>query len=190
MTLSLASLYADHRSISAVLDTMQHLVRRHDPRRGADDVRTLRAILYYLDVFPERHHHRMEEDYLFPAIRARTHEADAVLDALQRQHEAGAEAIRDLEQKLLRYAEGGAADWPDFASAAEAYVGRYEQHMRLEEDALMPVAQRLLGAEDWRRIEAQFDARRDPLAGVSGTELLHRIVAIAAPPFGTGPARE
>jgi len=188
MSLSLASLYADHRSIAAVLDTMQHLVRRHAPQRGAADVRVLRAILYYLDVFPERHHHRMEEECLFPAIRARSHEVDAVLDTLGRQHEAGAEAIRGLEQKLLRFEAGGEAEWPAFALAVETYVGRYEAHMRTEEADVMPVAARVLGADDWRLIEARFDARRDPLSGAGSADLLQRIVEIAPPPFGDGPA--
>jgi hemerythrin-like domain-containing protein len=150
----------------------------------------LRAILYYLDVFPERHHHRQEEDCLFPAIRARTHEADAVLEVLQRQHEGGAEAIRGLEQKLLRFEAGGAAEWPAFAQAVDQYVDRYDKHMRLEEDMIMPVAARLIDAPDWLRIEAQFAAQRDPLAGVTQTDLLRRIVALAPPPFGTGPLQD
>ena len=62
------------------------------------DPKVFRAILYYLDVFLEREHHHKEEAVLFPRIRQRTRDADAVLDQLACEHESGEEAIRDLEQ--------------------------------------------------------------------------------------------
>lgn len=190
MTPMLKSLYSDHRSISAVLDAMQHLVRRHTAAGGAADVKVYRAILYYLDVFPERHHHPKEEQSLFPAIRAHTHDADSALDTLTRQHAAGEASIRALEQKLLRYEAGGEPEWADFALGVDEFIAHYEAHMRLEEDVVMPIAARALTAEDWRRVEAEFARQRDPLAATEPAQLLHRIVMLAPPPIGIGPAAD
>jgi len=184
MARKLESLYSDHRSILVVLDAMQHLARRHAPATAASDARAMRAILYYLDVYPERHHHPREEQCLFPAVRARTHEADAALDELSRQHAAGAGAIRALEQLLLRYEGGGEAEWPPLAAAIDTFVRHYDAHMRLEEEVVMPVADRVIDAATWREIEADFAARRDPLAAVEAGELMQRVLRMLPPPLG------
>ena len=78
----LAQLYSEHRSLAAVLHAMSALVREVRERGRRIDPKVFRAILYYLDVFPEREHHWKEEAVLFPRIRERTHEADAILDEL------------------------------------------------------------------------------------------------------------
>jgi hemerythrin-like domain-containing protein len=149
-----------------------------------------RAILYYLDVFPEREHHRKEEQALFPRIRARTHEADKVLDELAREHDAGEKAIRDLEQAFVRFEERGAAEFAAFAAAADQYVARYFEHMRKEEHEVMPIALRVLGESDWAEIEAAFASHRDPLEGATPEtdpdELFSRIVTLVPAPYGVG----
>ncbi len=54
----------------------------------------------------------------------------------------------------------------------------------------MPLARRVLDANDWAAIEAAFAAHRDPLAG-AGTDdydaLFQRIVSLAPAPIGLGP---
>ncbi|HRI17168.1 MAG TPA: hemerythrin domain-containing protein [Burkholderiaceae bacterium] len=180
----LESLYSDHRSIVVVLDAMQHLVRRHAPSSAAADLRALRALLYYLDVYPERHHHPREEQCLFPAIRARTHDADEALDQLARQHAGGEAAIRHLEQLLLRFHEGGEPEWPAFAAAVDAFLRHYDAHMRLEEDVVMPIAERVIDAQSWHEIEADFNTRTDPLASVDAGTLMQHVLAMLPPPLG------
>src|SRR4249920_385908 len=119
MSEPLAALYAEHRSIAAVLSAMEALVRQRRERRVRIDPKVFRAMLYYLDVFPEREHHPKEEKVLFAAIRRRTREGDAILDELGREHESGDRAIRGLEQAFLRYEEGGEAEFASFADAVE-----------------------------------------------------------------------
>jgi hemerythrin-like domain-containing protein len=188
----LTALYAEHRSIAAVLWAMERLVREQRDAGKAVDPRVFRAMLYYLDVFPEREHHPKEEALLFARIRARTREGDAVLDELAREHEAGARAIQELEQALVRLEEGGAPEFPAFAAAVDRFVGSYREHMRKEEHGVMPLAQRVLTSADWSEIEAAFAAHRDPLRGVQDRDyagIFHRIVALAPAPIGLG-ARE
>jgi hemerythrin-like domain-containing protein len=187
----LTALYAEHRSIAAVLSAMEALVREHRDRGMRVDPRVFRAMLYYLDVFPEREHHPKEEKLLFARIRARTHDGDAVLDELGREHEAGARAIRELEQALVRFEEGGEAEFPAFGAAVDRFAGAYRQHIQKEERDVMPLAQRVLTAADWSEIEAAFAAHRDPLAGVPEHDheaLFRRIVNLAPAPIGLGPS--
>jgi hemerythrin-like domain-containing protein len=187
----LAQLYAEHSSLAAVLNAMATLVREVRERGKRIDPQVFRAILYYLDVFPEREHHRKEELVLFPLIRRRTHEADGVLIELAREHESGEKAMRDLEQAFVRYEERGGSEFAAFAKAAEQFVTRYFEHMRKEEREVMPLAQRIFSADDWAEIEAKFALPRDPLAGTTAQtradELFSRIVTLVPAPYGVGP---
>jgi hemerythrin-like domain-containing protein len=186
----LAQLYAEHSSLAAVLNAMSALVREVRERGRRIDPKVFRAMLYYLDVFLEREHHRKEELVLFPRIRARTHAADAVLALLAHEHEMGERAIRGLEQAFLRYEERGEVEFASFAAAAETYIARYLEHIRKEEREIMPLAQRVLTAEDREAIESEFASHRDPLAGSSEQtdpdELFQRIVMIVPAPYGVG----
>jgi hemerythrin-like domain-containing protein len=186
----LAALYSEHRSIAAVLAALEALIRERRDRGAKVDARVFRAALYYLDVFAEREHHPKEERALFARLRARTREADAVLDELGREHESGEQAMRELEQALVRFEEGGEAEFPPFAAALDRFVGRYREHMRKEERDVMPLARRVLDANDWAAIEAAFAAHRDPLAGARTDDydaLFQRIVTLAPAPIGLGP---
>jgi hemerythrin-like domain-containing protein len=186
----LDALWNEHRSIAAVLHAMTRVLHDADAQGRRPDPRLLRAMLYYLDVFPERVHHPKEEKYLFPAIRRRTHDADHVLEALERQHEEGEQAMRRVEQALLRYEQGGAAEYESLREAVTRFVTGYREHMRKEEQEIMPLAQRVLGDAEWAELNAEWAAHHDPLAGIeSGDEyerLLDRIVELAPVPMGLG----
>ena len=190
MTRPLAQMYAEHSSLAAVLNAMTALVREVRDRGSRIDPKVFRAILYYLDVFTEREHHRKEELVLFPRIRARSHAADAMLDQLAREHQAGEAAIRNLEQAFVRYEAEGDPEFAAFAAATERYVNLYFEHMNREERVIMPLAERVLTADDWNKIEAEFAANQDPLHGTTpetdADQLFSRIVMIVPAPYGLG----
>jgi hemerythrin-like domain-containing protein len=127
---------------------------------------------------------------LFKAVKARSRDADAIIERLEKQHEAGAGAIRALEQTLLRWemAGNGHAERAAFTDAAAVYVGRYREHMRIEEEELMPLAARVLTAADWAQIESAFADHRDPLHGTTAdaeaTLMYQRILNLAPEPIG------
>jgi hemerythrin-like domain-containing protein len=188
----LKSLYDDHRSIAAVLHGMKYLVHEQRSTAGAIDLTVFRAMIYYLDVFSERQHHPKEDEFLFPAIRQKTDEANDVIQRLEQEHSMGEKAMRELEQSLVRYEAGGASEYESFAEAVDRYVDHYLGHMRAEEQELMPIARRVLDSEDWARIETAFAGHEDPLAPHAGEsdmdKLFQRIVELAPSPIGMGPA--
>ena len=65
--------------------------------------------------------------------------------------------------------------------------------MRLEENDLLPLAERHLTDEDWDAIDAAFLGHADPLFGAEqGDEyrdLFRRLVTLAPPPIGVAPVR-
>ena len=76
----------------------------------------------------------------------------------------------------------------------DRFVGRYRAHMDKEEQKVMPLAQRVLTAQDWAEIEAAFAAHRDPLSGASPETdpevLFRRLANIVPAPLGLGPPIE
>ena len=98
-----------------------------------------------------------------------------------------------LERTLSHYELQGAAAGAAFAELVEQYAGCYFAHMRLEEEQVLPVAQAMLGDEEWSVIDAAFDANNDPLQGgeykAGLDKLFSLIVNITPPPMGVGPER-
>jgi hemerythrin-like domain-containing protein len=183
----------EHRSLAAVIHGMLYLVREIREHGAVPDFALLGAMIYYIDAVPERYHHPKEDRYLLPLLRTRYPEALPLIQRLETEHRAGAEKIRLLEQALARYQQGGAKEFSAFAAAVEAYAAFHWDHMRLEETELLPLAEKHLTQGDWEAIDAAFLGHTDPLFGADATEqydqLFRRIVTLAPPPIGVGPAR-
>jgi len=184
-------IHEEHRSLAAVLHGMGFLVREIRDRGAAPDFAVLGAMIYYIDAFPERFHHPKEDKYLFRLLRLRYPDAGPILDRLDSEHRAGAEKIRVLEQALARYQQGGASEFPRFAAAVESYVDFHWQHMRTEEQEILPLAEQHLTADDWKEVDAAFLGHTDPMLGADASAeyqaLFRRIVNLAPPPIGLGP---
>ena len=182
----------EHRSLAAVLHGMLYLVHQIRDRGATPDFDLLGAMIYYIDAFPERFHHPKEDRYLFWLLRIRHPEAGPLLDHLQAEHRTGAEKIRTLEQALARYQQGGASEFSNLLNAVEGYASFHWDHMRREEREVMPLAEQHLSASDWEAIDAAFLGHTDPMLGVEAGErydaLFSRIVTLAPPPIGVGPA--
>ncbi|HTP47321.1 MAG TPA: hemerythrin domain-containing protein [Casimicrobiaceae bacterium] len=185
-------IHDEHRSLAAVIHGMLYLVREIRERGAKPDFNLLGAMIYYIDAFPERFHHPKEDRYLFRLLRTRCREAGPLIDRLETEHRAGAEKIRLLEQALARYQQGGASEFSAFAAAVDAYAAFHWDHMRAEEKELIPLAEKHLTVGDWEAIDAAFTGHTDPLFGAeagSGYDaLFRRIVNLAPPPIGLGPA--
>lgn len=182
----------EHRAIAAILHGMLFLVRKIRDRGATPDFNLFGAMIYYIDAFPERFHHPKEDRYLFHVLRIRHPASASLLDRLEDEHRTGAYKIRALEQALARYQHGGVSEFPDFAKAVEDYAAFHWNHMRAEEDEVLPLAEKHLSAADWDGVDTAFLGHVDPMHG-AGAEgeyqaLFTRIVNLAPPPIGVGPA--
>jgi hemerythrin-like domain-containing protein len=148
-----------------------------------------RAMIYYIDTFPEREHHPKEDDYLFARLLQRDPAARALVDTLKAEHVKGAQLVRDLERALSELE----LIWPhgteEFNAAAKAYAQFHWNHMRTEENELLPRAERALTEQDWREMETAFRTNNEPLADLKHTDfkaLFQRILHLAPAPVGLG----
>jgi len=189
----------EHSTLSAVLRSIG-LLLTESRRHGIEpDFQVLRAMLFYIDEFPEKVHHTKESELLFPKIRERSDEGAAVLDRLDADHAASHRAVLELEHDLLALemmADAADADARRVAFEAKmhGYVTSYLEHMRLEEVEMLPLAERVLGAGDWAALDAAFMKNRDPLTHREGDDafrpLFKKILMTLPAPLGLGPAME
>ncbi len=187
-------IHEEHRALAAMLESLRLIGERFGKGgRTAEDIHLMRAILFYIDEFPERMHHVKETEVLFPRLRERAPEAAHVLDHLDAQHERGEDSIRELEHLLLAYEQLGEPRLQDFLDALRRYVTFYTEHMELEEAEMLPLAERKLSEDDWQAVNLAFAENRDPLTGHKPSEeyleLFDRIVAEAPAPIGLGRPR-
>ncbi len=182
----------EHAALAAMLRSILLLIQQHRREASQLDFGALRAMLFYVDEFPEQRHHRKESTLLFPKLRARTPLARGLLDKLDDDHARGEHMIRELEHLLLGFEMLGESRRAAFERAAQHYVDFYLTHMALEEREILPLAERMLTASDWLELDEAFAANRDPLAGHEPEPdyraLFTRIVSIVPAPVGLGPA--
>ena len=189
----------EHGVLSAVLRSISLLLSESRRHHLPPDFTVLRAMLFYIDEFPEKVHHTKESELLFPKIRERSAEGAAVLDRLDADHSASHRAVLELEHDLLALEMMSDASDADarrtrFEARMHEYVTAYLEHIRLEEDEVLPLAERVLVAADWAVLDAAFMKNRDPLTGREGDDafrpLFKRILTTLPAPLGLGPAME
>ena len=188
---ALRTIRDEHAALAAMLQSLLWLVRRGpgDDRQRFFD--TLRAMLFYIDEFPERQHHPKESDLLFPRVARLAPEVLPVITRLEQDHLRGESQVRELQHLLLAWEWLGEGRRDAFVQACEQYVTFYLEHMRLEEQEVLPTAQRVLAPADWQALDAAFEANRDPLTGryppdPAYERLFQRILEVAPTPIGWG----
>jgi hemerythrin-like domain-containing protein len=187
---AIAIIQDEHRAITAVVEGLRQLVTGFSAGTMAPDHTVLAALFHYIERFPERLHHPKEDEYLFARLRLRRPDAAPLLDGLHREHEIGRERFAELKAKWERFRADPAALTP-FAEGVERYAHFHWQHMRREEDEVLPLAAAALAPEDWEAIDAAFASNNDPIVGIPASrafrELFRHLVAILPPPLGVGP---
>ena len=184
----------EHRSLAAVLHGLLYLVREIHVRGEPPDFELLGAMLNYIEAFPERFHHPKEDAYLFRKLRERDPSAGTLLDQLEAQHVEGAAPHPGARGRAgaLRAAANG--ERARFRAAAAEYASFHWDHMQREETEVMPRSRLHLTAAglegDRRGLRRQRrSAARGRRRATSFRQLFRRIVNLAPPPLGVGPAR-
>ena len=188
---SLEIIRDEHSSLAAMLQSMRMLVDRGpvSDRKNFFDV--LRAMLFYIDEFPERLHHPKETELLFPRVAKAAPEVGVAIARLDRDHEYTEHAVREIQHLLLGWELLGDARRQKFVDAFDKYVNLYLAHMQLEEQEILPAAEKHLSEADWQALDAEFEKNCDPLTGKYKPDpvyeqLFSRIVREAPAPIGLG----
>lgn len=188
---SLQIIRDEHASLAAMLQSMRMLVEKGpgEGRKPFFDV--VRAMLFYIDEYPERLHHPKESNLLFPKVVKASPKVLGAIDRLERDHMYSEKAARELQHLLLSWELLGPSRRAAFDEAFQKYVDFYLDHMRLEEDVILPEAEKTLSAQAWAEIDAAFEQNADPLTGkyppkAEYENLFSLIVQRAPAPIGLG----
>lgn len=190
---SLQIIRDEHSSLAAMLRSMLMMLERgpdDNPQKCFD---VLRAMLFYIDEFPERLHHPKESNLLFPRVLRASPSLQPVIEQLEHDHISGEKSVRELQHSLLAWELLGESRRAVFTEQCQRYVKFYLEHMRLEETAILPEAERVLTEADWKELDAAFETNCDPLTGKHQPDpaydrLFTRIVMKAPAPIGLGDA--
>lgn len=154
-------LRADHVRQRRVCDELEALLSRAAEDTPADVIEVMIAYLSGDFLL----HIKDEEIDLFPRLRSKCRsedEIDDVLDGLRRDHAADESLangiVRDLRCKLdLAHP----ADTANFSQLAGSFAMTERRHLTLEDDVVLPLAQRRLTPVDLDQIGRAMAARRN-----------------------------
>lgn len=188
---SIRTIREEHSSIGAMLRSMTLMVQRgtgDNPEKFFD---VLRAMLFYMDEFPQRLHHTKETELLFPTVAARSAATREVIAQLEHEHAVGEAKVRALQHLLLAWELLGDSRRALFETALKSFVEFYLLHIHLEETVVIPEALKVLDEADWHALDAAFDDHCNPLTGKYQREPLYdrlftRITMHAPAPIGLG----
>jgi len=188
---SLQIIKDEHTALSAMLQSLRLMLERGPDADERNYFDVMRAMLFYIDEFPERLHHTKETQLLFPAVARLAPETLPAIAQLDQDHKHSEVAIRELQHLLTAWELLGESRRAAFEQAAGRYMGSYMAHMHLEESEILPAAQRVLTDDDWKALDAAFATNCDPMTGKYPhnplyDKLFSRIVMRAPAPIGLG----
>ncbi len=183
----------EHQSLAGILHAIRYMLKEIAQGKLKPDFGLLRAMVHYLDAYPEKRHHPKEDQYIFALLKKRTSEGADAIAHLEHEHAHGDARIKALEAAMQQYASGAENGFEQFSQAFEAFAEFYRKHMMLEERAILPLVRKHFTAEDWAAANAGFRSNADPMSG-SGEASTHedfqrifsRLVAAAPAPIGLG----
>ncbi|MEP7337750.1 MAG: hemerythrin domain-containing protein [Acidobacteriota bacterium] len=142
----------------------------------------------------EYHEKKLEETYIFPAVKKAGGAAASYPDILVVQHDRGRE-ITDYILSVTRGAKPGAANAESLAGALESFVLMYEHHAAREDTVIFPAWKKTLSekqldemGEKFEEIEHQqfgkdgFDDAAKQISEIEGSLGLTDIAQFTAPP--------
>jgi branched-chain amino acid transport system ATP-binding protein len=182
---SLRIITEEHQNLWRIATTMD-MVADEVEAGGKVDPAFFHSVFDYIEQFIDKAHHPKEDDFLFRLMRQRSEEAATILDRLQAEHRNGPENLKALRQALA----DSASDRASFATALRTYTQGLKNHIRTEEKDAIPLARKVLTAEDWAEIDRAFLDNKDPVFGEQANagfrELFHRIASLAPESVGLG----
>lgn len=115
----------EHASLAAMLHAMTQLVERGPLEDAQKFFEVMRAMLFYIDEFPEQLHHPKESNLLFPKVVKRAPEVMGAIDRLERDHMHLEESIILPAAELALHDEDWTALDASFEQNADPLTGKH-----------------------------------------------------------------
>ena len=156
MTAIIERLLLDHARFRSVLNQATRVLE--DARQGNDSAwDRLYCIVDYLNEYPSRIHHPVEDVVFKSMLNAELSDADRqrVVENAN-QHES---LHRETEALFNAFDDPDA----DFDDVLTTYIAHQLEHMHNEETVMFPMAHRVFSEADWAALEEQYELMHDDL---------------------------
>jgi hemerythrin-like domain-containing protein len=190
---SLQTIREEHASLAAMLQSLRMMLKRGPGTDAQQYFDVLGAMLFYIDEFPEKLHHTKETTLLFPRVLKASPGVRETVERLDHDHLKSETGVRELQHLLMAWELLGESRRQAFEDHCSRYLDAYMEHMKVEEQVILPEAEKCLSAADWLELDAAFAQNTDPLNGKYARDpvydkLYSRIVSTAPAPIGLGQA--
>ena len=168
-------LHRDHEHLDRVVDLLEsHLDAFHEGE--PIDFELVAEVLEYLADYADRVHHRLE-DQLFEALKDRPDELGATVRQVINQHPHLSARTRQFQHTAEGVVHDAVVTREEFEQQARAFIGLQREHLRLEEDRLLPQLEELLGTDVLDAAARLLPAEEDPVFGTRRRDDLKRLFA-------------
>jgi len=149
-------LKGEHDAIQVVLSAMKKLA---SDIRGSKqfDLFRIAQILEFLQTYIDHSHHDKEEEIFFPALtECSTPRIADTINLLMDEHIIARGYRKEIDFKLREYVGGHANALEGIATDMLNYISLEENHIKLENEALLPMAERFLNKTKLDCISSEF----------------------------------
>ncbi len=164
------NLVEEHVAIVLMLDIVSKVAEKL--RLGAEVRKEhLGKIVEFLRNFADKCHHGKEEGILFPELLKNSANRKLINELLG-EHQTGRDYVRGIADSVERY-EPGSPDAVHIAVNAEGYVRLLIQHIKKENTALFPIADRELSKQLQKELWERFEELEEEVIGPGKHEEYH-----------------
>ncbi|MCD0419108.1 MAG: hemerythrin domain-containing protein [Rhodopseudomonas sp.] len=151
----------EHRNIARLLDVLERELSVFD-RRERPDYEIFQAIIQYFKEYPEACHHP-KEDVVYRILKERNAAVAGTVGDIEKEHELEVDRLANFAKVVDDVLADQELPRQTFHTAARDFIEHQRRHMLKEEQLLFPAALETLTAEDWAKIDARIDDRKDPI---------------------------
>jgi hemerythrin-like domain-containing protein len=170
MSGQIAAWHAEHLNFARLLRLFEEQIVRF-AAGGAPDYDLMRDIVYYLNNFPDVHHHRYESE-VFERVGKLDGTLRPMVARLLQEHRVIAACGVRLLELVESVVNGAVVTRSDVEAAAATYLVYYRAHLDAEESKMLPRVAALLKESDWLEVAEAVarKSRNDPLFGPAAEE--------------------
>ena len=140
-------------------------------RTGSADRERVGQYIDFFSGFNDACHHRKEELYLFPAVQWHDRQGD-LIRSLREDHTRGRELVSRMRQAVP---EDGPVDATALSDAMESYAEMLFDHIRRENEQLLPAAEKTLDRAERVRVAEGYVYVEHELLGEGFHEKYHEM---------------
>lgn len=143
------------------------------------DFRLVKTIITYLKNYSDKYHHPME-DFIYDYYLNNFTPPEAVSTRLPQEHKILKKATIELDELLSMILLDAIVPKEQCIKKLSNFVEQQSAHMAYEEQEILPLIEASLSAEDWSRIEQQWQYKEysDPLFGDNVAEQYRKLATI------------